>query len=127
MNKRRQLPLWLIAVILPPIVSAILGAIYDWEIAGAAALLGLLLLPATLLFTALRKSTISSALLWAAVTGILIGFVLFGLGAIPLVQAEEAAISLARFCLILYLASLGVSLFILSVIRARGVSAQHPN
>lgn len=50
MNKRRRSPLWLIAIILPPIVSSILGAIYDWEIAGAAALLGLLSLPVTLLF-----------------------------------------------------------------------------
>lgn len=31
MNFRRRPPLWLIAVILPPIVSAILSAIYDWE------------------------------------------------------------------------------------------------
>jgi len=109
----------LIAIILPPIASAILGAIYDWEIAGAAALLGLLVLPATLLFAALKDSSTSLALLSAAATGISIGLILFGFGAVPLIKAEEAAVSLARFCLALHLASLGVSLLVLAFIRSR--------
>jgi hypothetical protein len=108
----------LIAIILPPIVSAILGAIYDWEIAGAAALLGLLILPATLLFAALNESSVRIALFSTAATGIAIGLI----GAVPLVKAEEAAVSLARFCLALHLATLGVSLLFLISIRKRILS-----
>jgi len=114
MNRSNALQ-WISAFVAPPLISAVAGVVYDWEITLFAAALGLLTLPSTLLFTELAKKSVINAAAQSVIVGIALGLLIFGWSARP--GAEGEGVSMMRFCLSLYLITLALSLIFLISLR----------